>query len=55
MLGVHLQTSQVHYGLDEDGVVADVGVLGVELGERTEERAATGDVHVADGPLERRG
>lgn len=47
-----LKASEVNNGLDEDGVVADVGVLGVELGERAEERAAAGDVHVADGSLE---
>jgi len=51
----NLEPSEVHNGLDEDGVVAYVGVLGVQLGERAEERAAAGDVHVADGPLEGRG
>jgi len=47
-----LEAGEVHDGLDEDGVVADVRVLGVELGERAEERAAAGDVHLAHRPLE---
>lgn len=55
VLVLHLQTSQVHYSLDEDGVIADVGVLRVELREWAEERTAAGDVHVADGPLKGRG
>ena len=54
-LSFTLETGEVHDGLDEDGVVSDVRVFGVQLGERAEERAATGDVHVADGPLEGRG
>lgn len=51
----YLEPSEVYNGLDEDGVVAYVGVLRVQLGEWTEERAAAGDVHIADGPLEGRG
>lgn len=51
----YLEPSEVYDGLDEDGVIAYVGVLGVQLGERTEKRAAAGDVHVADWPLEGRG
>lgn len=47
-----LKASEVNNGLDEDGVVADVGVLRVEFGERAEEGAAAGDVHVADRSLE---
>lgn len=50
-----LEAGEVHDGLDEDGVVADVRVLGVELGERAEERTAAGDVHLAHGSLEGRG
>ena len=50
-----LEAREVDDGLDENGVVADVGVLGVELGERAEERAAAGDVHLTHGPLEGRG
>lgn len=52
---VYLKPSEVYNGLDEDGVVAYIGVFRVQLGERTEERAATGDVHIADGPLKGRG
>lgn len=51
----HLEAGEVHDSLDEDGVVSDVRVLGVELRERAEEGAATGDVHLTDGPLEGRG
>lgn len=51
----YLEPSEVHNGLDEDGVIPNVGVLRVQFGEWTEERAAAGDVHVADGPLEGRG
>lgn len=47
-----LEAGEVHDRLDEDGVVADVRVLGVELGERAEERAAAGNVHLAHGSLE---
>lgn len=50
-----LEAGEVHDRLDEDGVVADVRVLGVELGERAEERTAAGDVHLAHGSLEGRG
>lgn len=48
---VCLEPSQVYNGLDEDGVVTYVGVFRVQLGERTEERAAAGNVHITDGPL----
>lgn len=48
----HLKAGEVHDRLDEDGVVADVRVLGIELGERAEERTAAGDVHLAHGSLE---
>lgn len=51
----HLEAGEVHDRFDEDGVVADVRVLGIELGERAEERAAAGDVHLAHGSLEGRG
>ena len=51
----NLEAREVNDGLDENGVVADVGVLGVEFGERAEERAAAGDVHLTHGPLEGRG
>ena len=54
-LTARLEPGQVYNGLDEDGVVAYVGVFRVQLGERTEERAAAGDVHIADGPLKGRG
>ena len=47
-----LEAGEVHDRLDEDGVVANVRVLGVELGERAEERTAAGDVHLAHGSLE---
>lgn len=47
-----LEAGEVHDRFDEDGVIADVRVLGVELGERAEEWAPTGDVHLADRPLE---
>jgi len=50
-----LETGEVDDSLDEDGVVSYVRVFGVQLGERAEEGAAAGDVHVADGPLEGRG
>lgn len=53
--GAVLEAGEVHDSLDEDGVVSDVRVLGVELGERAEEGAAAGDVHLAHGPLEGRG
>lgn len=49
---VHLKACEIHNGLDEDDVVADVGVLGVKLWERAEQRAAAGDVHLAHRPLE---
>lgn len=49
--GSRLEAGEVHDGLDENGVVADVGVLPIQLRERTEERAAAGDVHLAHGPL----
>lgn len=52
---VCLEPSEVYNGLDEDGVVAYVGVFRVQLGEWTEERAAAGDVHIADRPLKGRG
>lgn len=52
---VCLEPSEVYNGLDEDGVVAYVGVFRVQLGEWTEEWAAAGYVHIADGPLEGRG
>lgn len=52
---LYLEPSEVDDGLDEDGVVTYVGVLGVQLGEWAEVRAAAGDVHTADGPLEGRG
>lgn len=51
----HLEASEVHNCLDEDGVVADVRVLGIKLGERAEERTAAGDVHLAHWSLEGRG
>lgn len=51
----HLEAGEVHNRLDENGVVADVRVLGVELGEWAEERTATGDVHLAHRSLEGRG
>lgn len=51
-LSRHLEAGEVHDRLDEDGVVADVRVLGVELGERAEERTAAGDVHLAHRSLE---
>lgn len=50
--GGRLEAGEVHDRFDEDGVVADVRVLGVELGERAEERTAAGDVHLAHGSLE---
>lgn len=53
-LTISLEPSEVDDGLYEDGVITNVGVFGVQLGQRTEERAATGDVHVTDGPLEGR-
>lgn len=49
-----LKAGEVHDGFDEDGVVADVRVLALQLGQRTEERTSAGDVHLADRPLERR-
>lgn len=48
----HLEASEVHDCLDEDGVVTDVRVFGVKLGERAEEWAAAGDVHLAYRSLE---
>ena len=51
----HLEAGEVHNGFDKDGVIADVRVLGVKLGERAEERTAAGDVHLAHRPLERGG
>lgn len=53
--GNHLEAGEVHDRLDEDGVVTDVRVLCVELGERAEERTAASDVHLAHGSLEGRG
>lgn len=47
-----LKPGEIHDGLDEDGVISYIGVFRVQLGERTEEWAATGNVHIADGPLE---
>lgn len=46
-----LKTSEVHNCLDEDGVITDVRVLGIKLGERTKERTATGYVHLAHRSL----
>lgn len=51
--GQQLEPCQVHYGLDEDGVITHVGILGLHLGDGAEKRAAARDVHVADRPLER--
>lgn len=51
----HLEAGEVHNRFDEDGVVSDVRVLGIELGERAEERTAAGDVHFAHRSLEGRG
>lgn len=48
----HLKACEVHNGFDEDGVVANVRVFGVQLRERAEERTAAGDVHLAHGSLE---
>lgn len=48
----HLEAREVHNRLDEDGVVADVRVFGVQFRERAEERTAAGDVHLAHRPLE---
>lgn len=48
----HLKASEVHDGFDEDGVVPYVRVLALQLGQRTEKRAAAGDIHLAYGPLE---
>ncbi len=48
----NLKASEVHDGFDEDGVVTYVWVLALQLGQRTEERAAAGDVHLAYRPLE---
>lgn len=50
-----LEPSEVYKRLNENGVITYVGVFRVKLGKRAEEWAATGDVHVADGPLEGRG
>lgn len=47
-----LEPSEVYDGLDEDGVITNVRVFRFQFGEWTEERAATGNVHVADRPLE---
>lgn len=47
-----LKACEVNNGLDEDSVISDVGVLGVQLGEGAEERAAAGNVHVTHRPLE---
>lgn len=52
---ITLEASEVDNCLDEDGVVADVGIFALQLGQRAEERAPAGDVHLADGPLEGRG
>lgn len=49
-----LKACEVNDGLDEDGVISDVGVLGVQFGERAEERAAAGNVHVTHRPLKGR-
>ena len=49
---LYLEPCEVYNGLDKDGVITYVGVLRVQLGKGTEERAAAGDVHIADGPLE---
>lgn len=47
-----LEPREIYNSLHEDGFITDVRVLGVQLRQWTEEWAATGDVHVADGPLE---
>lgn len=47
-----LQACEVNNGLDEDGVISDVGVLGVKFRERAEEGASAGNVHVTDRSLE---
>lgn len=46
-----LEAGEVHDGLDENGVIANVGVLPIQLRQRAEERAAAGDVHLTHGPL----
>lgn len=53
--GANLKAGEVNDRFDENGVVADVTVLGVELRERAEQRTAAGDVHLAHGSLERGG
>lgn len=47
-----LESGEVHDGFDEDGVVADVSVLGIKLGQRAEEWTSTGYVHLAHRSLE---
>lgn len=47
-----LEAGEIHNRLDEDGVITNVSVLAIELGERAEERTAAGDVHLAHGSLE---
>lgn len=50
-----LEAGEIHNRLDEDGVITNVSVLAIELGEWTEERTAAGDVHLTHGSLERGG
>ena len=50
-----LEAGQVNDGLNENGVVAQVGALARQLSQWTEQRAATGNVHLTDWLLERGG
>lgn len=51
----YLEACEIDYCLDEDGVIADIGILGIEFGERAEEWASTGNVHLTHRSLEGRG
>lgn len=46
------QAREVYNRLDEYGIVSQIGALARQLSQRTEQRAAAGDVHLTDWPLE---
>lgn len=46
-----LQAREVYNSFDEDGIISQIGAFASQFSQRTEERAATGDVHLTDWPL----
>lgn len=47
--------SEINDRFDENSFVSDVGTFSCQFGQRAEERAAAGDVHLADWFLKRGG